>query len=47
VTVELIEKGRHQTELVLTHQQLPPDKVAPHVQGWTAIVEKLAGRFGR
>jgi len=42
VTIELFEKERHHTELVLTHQQLPPDKVAPHAQGWNAIVDKLA-----
>jgi uncharacterized protein YndB with AHSA1/START domain len=47
VTIELFEKARNQTELVLTHQQLPPDKIAPHVQGWTAIVENLAASLKR
>jgi uncharacterized protein YndB with AHSA1/START domain len=47
VTIELFETTRGETELVLTHQQLPPDNVAPHVEGWTAIVEKLAASLTR
>jgi len=42
VTVELFEKGDNQTELVLTHEQLPPAQVARHTQGWTEAVDKLA-----
>ena len=42
VTVELFEKGANQTELVLTHEQLPPAQVARHTQGWTEAVDKLA-----
>jgi uncharacterized protein YndB with AHSA1/START domain len=47
VTVELFDTGRDGTELVLTHEQLPPGKVAPHVPGWTAIIEKLAASLKR
>lgn len=40
VTVELFERGR-ETELVLTHRRLPPDRVEAHRKGWTDIVAKL------
>ena len=40
VTVELLERGV-ETELVLTHRRLPPDKVEAHRKGWTDIVTKL------
>lgn len=40
VTVELFERGV-ETELVLTHRRLPPDKVEAHRKGWTDIVAKL------
>jgi predicted dithiol-disulfide oxidoreductase (DUF899 family)/uncharacterized protein YndB with AHSA1/START domain len=45
VTVELFDKGADATELVLTHEQLPPAKVAPHTQGWTEIVERLSRKW--
>ena len=40
VTVELFERGV-ETELVLTHRRLPPEKVEAHRKGWTDIVAKL------
>lgn len=40
VTVELFERGV-ETELVLTHRRLPPDKIEAHRKGWTDIVAKL------
>jgi len=45
VTVELFERGV-ETELVLTHRRLPPDKVEAHRQGWTDIVAKLDQELG-
>jgi len=42
VTVELFARGAD-TELVLTHGRLPPDKVEAHREGWTDIVAKLEG----
>ena len=47
VTVELFETGADETELVLTHEQLPPAWVARHIEGWTAIVETLAARWAQ
>lgn len=41
VTVRLTPHGEDQTELVLTHEQLPPDQVKPHGHGWQLIVAKL------
>lgn len=44
VTVELFERGSTQTELVLTHEQLPSEAAAQgHEQGWSSILHKLAG----
>jgi len=40
VTVELHERDGG-TELVLTHRQLPPERVDAHRQGWTDIVRLL------
>jgi len=40
VTVEFIERGRN-TEIVLTHRRVPPDKLTAHLHGWTDIVERL------
>ena len=45
MTVELFETGADETELVLTHEQLPPAWVARHIEGWTAIVETLAAQW--
>lgn len=43
VTVELRPLGRGQTELTLTHKQLPTDKaVEEHRSGWSAILDHLA-----
>jgi uncharacterized protein YndB with AHSA1/START domain len=42
VTVELFERGPRQTELVLTHQQLPNAEARQaHEQGWQSILDKL------
>ena len=40
VTVELRAVGE-ETEMTLTHAQLPADQVEPHRGGWGAIVQKL------
>ena len=46
VTVELRAVGE-ETELTLTHEQLPDDDARrKHERGWTGIVEKLAARLG-
>jgi uncharacterized protein YndB with AHSA1/START domain len=45
VTVELFDRGANATELVLTHEQLPPAQVASHTRGWTEIVELLARQW--
>ncbi len=43
VTVELIERGSNECELVLTHERFPrPDAVANHTRGWSEIVDHLA-----
>jgi uncharacterized protein YndB with AHSA1/START domain len=44
VTVELFERGAGQTELVLTHEQLPPTKVEQHTEGWAEILGELASQ---
>lgn len=40
VTVRLTSEGSG-TELVLVHQQLPPDAVESHAGGWGQMVERL------
>jgi uncharacterized protein YndB with AHSA1/START domain len=42
VTVEFLPH-RDGTELVLTHERLPPPRTAAHRDGWGAIAGKLAG----
>ena len=45
VTIEFNEKGA-QTELILTHQELPTkDSAEKHRGGWTSILEKLSHRL--
>lgn len=44
VTVEFAPSGKA-TEIVLTHEQLPDDKLAAHNGGWTSGIEKLATRY--
>jgi uncharacterized protein YndB with AHSA1/START domain len=44
VTVELLERGAN-TELVLTHRRLPPDKLESHRMGWTDIMRTLSERL--
>jgi uncharacterized protein YndB with AHSA1/START domain len=39
VTIELHERDNG-TELILTHRGLPPEKLAPHEQGWSDIVRR-------
>ena len=46
VTVELFARGAD-TELVLTHRRLPPDKVEAHREGWSDIVAKLDATLAR
>ena len=46
VTVELFERGTD-TEFVLTHRRLPPDKVEAHREGWSDIVAKLDAVLAR
>jgi uncharacterized protein YndB with AHSA1/START domain len=43
VTVEFFERCSTQTELVLTHEQLPTaEAIQGHEQGWKSILNKLA-----
>jgi len=44
VTVDFMPSGKS-TEIVLTHEQLPDDKLAAHNGGWTSGIEKLATRY--
>lgn len=45
VTIQFNKKG-NQTELVLTHQELPnKDAADKHRGGWTSILDKLAHRL--
>ena len=46
VTVELFERGTD-TEVVLTHRRLPPDKLEAHREGWTDIVAALDAVLAR
>ena len=39
---DLVKRNGGQTELVLTHERLPPDEVARHTEGWTEILGELA-----
>jgi uncharacterized protein YndB with AHSA1/START domain len=45
VTVELFDRGVGETELVLTHEQLPPAKVEQHAEGWSEILGELASQW--
>jgi uncharacterized protein YndB with AHSA1/START domain len=44
VTVEFRPEGKA-TEVVITHERLPQDKVAGHTGGWTEILESLANQL--
>ena len=44
VTISLKRQG-DLTELTLTHQLLPPDRVESHEGGWNLIIEKLFGHL--
>jgi uncharacterized protein YndB with AHSA1/START domain len=44
VTVEFRPDGKT-TEVVITHERLPQEKVAGHTGGWTSILESLSNRF--
>jgi uncharacterized protein YndB with AHSA1/START domain len=45
VTVELFDRGRGETDLILTHERLPPEEVARHTEGWTEILGELAATW--
>jgi uncharacterized protein YndB with AHSA1/START domain len=40
VTVEFLDRGTD-TEIVLTHRGLPPNKIDAHETGWTEIMRRL------
>jgi uncharacterized protein YndB with AHSA1/START domain len=44
VTVEFRPDGQT-TEVVVTHERLPQEKVSGHTGGWTSILESLSKRF--
>ena len=44
VTVEFRPDGKT-TEVVVTHERLPQEKVAGHTGGWTSILESLSNQF--
>ncbi|OGT58621.1 MAG: hypothetical protein A3E01_03920 [Gammaproteobacteria bacterium RIFCSPHIGHO2_12_FULL_63_22] len=44
VTVDFLASGKS-TEIVLTHEQLPEEKMQAHNGGWTSGLEKLAARY--
>jgi uncharacterized protein YndB with AHSA1/START domain len=45
VTVDFVPRdGR--TEVIVTHEQLPENKMAGHTNGWTSALEKLDGKYG-
>jgi uncharacterized protein YndB with AHSA1/START domain len=44
VTVEFRPDGKT-TEIVLTHERLPQEKVSGHTGGWTSILESLSKQF--
>jgi uncharacterized protein YndB with AHSA1/START domain len=47
VSVRLTSRGPSDTEVKLTHEQLPVDQIEPHTQGWTRILEHLDAHLGR
>jgi uncharacterized protein YndB with AHSA1/START domain len=45
VTVDFVPRdGR--TEVVITHEQLPDEKIQAHNNGWTSALEKLDAQYG-
>jgi uncharacterized protein YndB with AHSA1/START domain len=44
VTVEFRPEGKA-TEVIITHERLPQDKVAGHTGGWTEILESLSNQL--
>ena len=42
VTIELLERGKKECELVLTHERLRPEAVERHRGGWGQIADRLA-----
>jgi uncharacterized protein YndB with AHSA1/START domain len=44
VTVEFRPQG-NATEVVITHERLPQEKVSGHTGGWTSILESLSKQF--
>jgi uncharacterized protein YndB with AHSA1/START domain len=47
VTIRLTSHGPSNTEIDLTHEQLPVDQVRPHTWGWTRILEHLDAYLAR
>jgi uncharacterized protein YndB with AHSA1/START domain len=45
VTVDFITRGNN-TEVIVTHEQLPHSEMTSHDKGWTSALEKLAAKFG-
>ena len=46
VTVDFLPVAQ-QTEVVITHEQLPDSEREGHHRGWTGALEKLAASYGR
>lgn len=45
VTVDFAPRG-DRTEVIITHEQLPEEKMQAHTGGWTSALEKLDGKYG-
>jgi uncharacterized protein YndB with AHSA1/START domain len=45
VTVDFVARDAR-TEIIITHEQLPEEKMQGHTNGWTSALEKLEGRYG-
>jgi uncharacterized protein YndB with AHSA1/START domain len=45
VTVDFVARDAR-TEIIITHEQLPEEKMQGHTNGWTSALEKLEGKYG-
>ncbi len=45
VTVDFVARGSN-TEIIVTHEQLPENEMSGHEKGWTSALEKLAAKYG-
>jgi uncharacterized protein YndB with AHSA1/START domain len=45
VTVDFVTRGAN-TEVIVTHEQLPENERDSHDNGWTSALEKLAAKYG-